>query len=62
MRPFERGDWIVAFDRSAPAGAQVAVVASEGVDHRLPVEAGIYPFTTRVTTEPEPTMTRPRFE
>jgi cellulose biosynthesis protein BcsQ len=59
---FERGDWIVAFDRPAPGDAQVAVIASEGVDHRLPVEAGVYAFTTRVATEPEPTMTRSRFE
>jgi hypothetical protein len=62
MRPSERGDWIVAIYGSAPAEARVALLAYEGVERRLPVESGLYAFMTRVATEPEPTMTRPRFE
>lgn len=62
MRPSERGDWIVAIYGSAPAEARVALLAYEGVERRLPVESGFYAFMTRVATEPEPTMTRPRFE
>ena len=41
MRPSERGDWIVAIYGSAPAGASVAVIDYEGVEHRVPVEVGV---------------------
>jgi hypothetical protein len=71
MRPSEgRGDWVVAFYGSAPAGAEVAVIEYEGV-HRVPVEAGVYGFMLRAVSEPailrggselDPISLRPRFE
>jgi hypothetical protein len=62
VRPSERGDWIVAIYGSAPVDARVAVMTYEDVERRLPVEAGFYAFMRRAATEPESTMTRPRFE
>jgi hypothetical protein len=62
MRPSERGDWIVAIYGSAPAGASVAVIDYEGVEHRVPVEVGVFALVLRAAIEPQPTLTRPRFE
>jgi hypothetical protein len=62
MRPSERGDWIVAIYGSAPAGASVAVIDYEGVEHRVPVEVSVFALMLRAAIEPQPTLTRPRFE
>jgi hypothetical protein len=62
MRPSDRGDWIVALYGSAPAEASVAVIAYEGVEHRVPVDDGVFALMLRAAIEPKPTLTRPRFE
>jgi hypothetical protein len=62
MRPSERGDWIVAIYGSAPAEASVAVIAYEGMEHRVPVDDGVFALMLRTAIEPKPTLTRPQFE
>jgi hypothetical protein len=62
MRPSERGDWIVAIYGSAPAGRAVALIEYEGEEHRTSIEDGVYAFMVRATAEPEPALTRPRFQ
>jgi hypothetical protein len=62
MRPSERGDWIVVIYGSAPAGPSVAVIDYEGVEHRIPVDDGVFALILRAAIEPKPTLTRPRFE
>lgn len=62
MRPSERGDWIVAIYGSAPAEARVAVIDYDGIEHRVPVDDGVYALMLRAAIEPKPTLTRPRFE
>jgi hypothetical protein len=62
MRPSERGDWLSAIYGSAPAGATVALIEYGGIEHRVPVEAGVFGFMLRAAIEPKPTLTRPRFE
>jgi hypothetical protein len=62
MRPSERGDWVVAIYGSVPAGTSVAVIDYDGLEQRVPVGHGVFGFMLRAATEPEPTMTRPRFE
>ena len=62
MRPSERGDWIIAIYGSAPEGATGAVIEYKGVEHRVPVEDGVFGLMLRDASEPEPTLVRPRFE
>jgi hypothetical protein len=62
MRPSERGDWIVAIYGSAPAEASVALIDYEGVEHRVPVEVGVFALMLRAASEPTPTLTPPRFQ
>jgi hypothetical protein len=62
MRPSERGDWIFVIYGSAPAGPSVAVIDYEGVEHRIPVDDGLFALMLRAAIEPKPTLTRPRFE
>jgi hypothetical protein len=62
MRPSERGDWIVAIYGSAPAEVSVAVIAYEGMEHRVPVDDGVFALMLRASIEPKPTLTRPQFE
>lgn|SRR5512132_488733 len=62
MRPSERGDWIVAIYGSAPAEASVALIDYEGLEHRVPVDDGLFALMFRAAIQPKPTLTRPRFE
>jgi hypothetical protein len=62
IRPSERGDWIVAIYGSAPAEASVALIDYEGLEHRVPVDDGLFALMLRAAIQPKPTLTRPRFE
>ena len=61
-RPSERGDWIIAIYGSAPADARALTVDYGGVVHRAEVNGGVFALTARSATEPELTLTKPRFE
>jgi hypothetical protein len=38
------------------------VIDYEGVEHRVPVEVSVFALMLRAAIEPQPTLTRPRFE
>jgi hypothetical protein len=52
----------VAISGSAPAEVSVAVIAYEGMEHRVPVDDGVFALMLRASIEPKPTLTRPQFE